>query len=102
MGSSNPDKNGLRVAEAIAKMNDCVLNTDASGRPDGALMDAWSALVGALSVPSARNDTDIPLCDGHAMPWFCERNHLKGDHDCVVCAFLGQNKSAPSDGKADG
>lgn len=47
------DNCGVRLAEAIAKMNECVLDTDASGRPDGALMDAWTALMGALSTPSA-------------------------------------------------
>lgn len=30
---------------------------------------------------------EVPLCDGHASSWFTERNHLKGDHGCVVCAF---------------
>lgn len=48
---------------------------------------------------SARGDTDVPICGGHAQAWFCERNHLTGDHRCVVCAFLGQhpdNSSAKS------
>ena len=36
----------------------------------------------------------VPLCDGCAQAWLTERNHLKGDHDCVVCAFLG-NKRTP-------
>lgn len=30
---------------------------------------------------------DIPICGPHAEIWFCERNHLKGDHRCIVCAF---------------
>lgn len=30
---------------------------------------------------------DIPICAAHAETWFCERNHLKGDHGCIVCAF---------------
>lgn len=47
------DTKGIRLSEAIVKMNDCVLNTDASGRPDGALMDSWTALVAAFSAPSA-------------------------------------------------
>lgn len=34
----------------------------------------------------------VPLCDGHAASWFTERNHLKGDHRCVVCAFTPNSK----------
>lgn len=33
-----------------------------------------------------------PLCDGCAQAWFTERNLLKGDHHCVVCAFLGNTQ----------
>lgn len=32
---------------------------------------------------------EIPLCALHAESWFCDRNHLKGNHDCVACAHLG-------------
>ena len=45
---------------------------------------------GELVTPSSETGTtDVPLCGGCAQAWFTERNHLKGDHGCVVCAFLG-------------
>lgn len=41
-----------------------------------------------LAIPShASAPTDVPLCAGHADWWFTSRNHLKGNLDCVVCAF---------------
>lgn len=39
----------------------------------------------AICAPSSTGAT--PLCAGHADTWFTGRNHLPGDHSCVVCAF---------------
>lgn len=35
---------------------------------------------------------DVPLCDICAEAWFTERDHLKGNLHCIVCAFLGNQK----------
>jgi hypothetical protein len=51
---------------------------------------AWELYRNAHSAPSAktRPSEDIPLCAGHADSWFTGRNHLPGNTDCVVCAFV--------------
>jgi hypothetical protein len=62
----------------------------------------WHVAVDQSALPSANGDTDVPICDGHADIWFTGRNHLIGDHDCVVCACMGWSKKlgalAPADG----
>lgn len=50
--ATTKENGAIRQAELIAKMNECVLNTDVAGRPNGALMDTWNALMGALSTPT--------------------------------------------------
>jgi hypothetical protein len=59
------------------------------------LRELRNALKGLLEERNGPSET--PICDGHASAWFCERNHLKGDHGCVVCAFLGNVRGATND-----
>ena len=66
---------------------------------DGAELEPWAieenmVLNYLCSLALGQLPEVVPLCDGCAQAWLTERNHLKGDHDCVVCAFLG-NKRTP-------
>ena len=44
----------------------------------------------ALASLTAPGQADVPICDAHALTWFCERNHLRGgvEATCVVCAHM--------------
>src|SRR3990167_375643 len=85
-----PERELLReIDEYLAELQDVTDGSYGEPHPNRA-MSLIGQIDALLALPATqRSEQEIPLCAGCAQAWFTERNLLRGDHGCVVCAFLG-------------
>jgi len=85
-----PERELLReIDEYLAELQDVTDGSYGEPHPNRA-MSLIGQIDALLALPATqRSEPEIPLCGGCAQAWFTERNLLRGDHSCVVCAFLG-------------